>query len=119
MKRLLLILIATVVFGNLFAITEEKEKTITNSEPTAVTVSVNGQVVDKETGEVLTGAYVQIEGTDLFTYTDFEGSFTFNNLKPGNYTALVSFISYEKNKISIETSTKKDIKIELKATSIK
>lgn len=117
MKRILLLIIAMVVIGNLIAI-GENDKTVVNSETSTAYVTLNGKVVDKQTGEVLTGAYVQLEGTEIFTYTDFDGSFTFNNLKPGTYTAVVTFISYEKGKVDIEISKKKDVKIELETASL-
>lgn len=119
MKKILLSVIAMVVLNGLFANPEGKEKTSANSEPSTATVSITGQVVDKETGEALTGVYVQIEGTELIAYTDFEGSFSFKNLKPGTYTACATLISYEKSKINLQTTSSKNLKIELETAKNK
>jgi len=37
-----------------------------------------------------------LAGTDLVTDTDFDGNFYFNSLKPGKYTIVTNYISYEK-----------------------
>lgn len=58
---------------------------------------ISGQVIDQKTGESLAGALVQLEGTDIKTYTDFEGKFSFENITPGNYVVNVSMISYNSN----------------------
>ena len=52
-------------------------------------------VSDKVSGEYLTGVKVRLKGSDIVEYTDFDGQFSFNNLKPGKYTVDVEFISYD------------------------
>lgn len=64
----------------------------TNSEATTV---LTGTVADSGSGELLAGVEVQLEGTDLKTYTDFDGNFTFN-VKPGEYKVVANYISYKK-----------------------
>ncbi len=59
------------------------------------TLSVSGTVVDEETGELLVGVAVVIEETNQKVYTDFEGNFTFNNVKKGTYNVKAELISYE------------------------
>lgn len=125
MKRVILIS-AMVIVGTLLAKSETTDKTTSNNATTSesanvnvAVVSVNGKIIDKETGEALTGVLVQINGTGLSTYSDFEGSFSFNNLKPGNYTATVTFISYDKNTINIDTKVQKNIEVALSSTSYK
>jgi hypothetical protein len=58
------------------------------------TGSIEGTVIDKATGEPLTGATVQIVGTTTGKITDSEGNFTLPNLKAGTYNLLFSFVSY-------------------------
>ncbi|MFU8844426.1 MAG: carboxypeptidase-like regulatory domain-containing protein [Bacteroidales bacterium] len=62
-------------------------------------IALSGSVVDFNSGEVLTGVEVKIEGTDIITYTDFDGNFEFNNMMPGNYNLIASFISYNNSLI--------------------
>lgn len=57
---------------------------------------IAGKVIDKKTGEELIGVSVQIEGTNIGTATDFEGSFTLNNIVPGTYNLVFTYISYQK-----------------------
>lgn len=121
MKRIVLIA-AIVALGTLLAKSEGKDKvtsTANSTEVSATVISINGKVTDKETGEALAGALVHIDDTNLSAYSDFEGSFTFNNLKPGNYTATVTFISYEKSMVEINALSQKDITVELSSIAVK
>jgi len=74
-------------------------------------------VTDKSSSEALVGVEVQIEGTNQKVYTDFDGKFTFCNLKPGEYKLVASYISYEKNvveHIDAEKSNQVSILLESK-----
>jgi hypothetical protein len=85
-----------------------------NGNPPAAT-TITGKVIDNMTSEELAGVTVQIEGTELKTYTDIEGNFTIEGLQPGNYDLKVSYISYketELNNISVEPASK-DLEIKL------
>ena len=50
-----------------------------SSENPPKTVNFSGKVIDKSSEEALAGALVIIEGTDMETYTDFEGNFSFKS----------------------------------------
>ncbi len=69
------------------------------TNPPAQTVTLSGHVKDLNTGESLAGVVVIMEGTDIKTYTDFDGNFIIKNLKPGTYNVVASFISYKKSLI--------------------
>ncbi|NOY38167.1 MAG: carboxypeptidase-like regulatory domain-containing protein [Chlorobi bacterium] len=92
---------------------KDKEKT---STPVA-TASISGQVIDDETGEVLTGVLVKINSTGQETYTDFNGYFNFENVQPGAYEVVTKLISYQvhvdKN-IKVEKAAKKSVKVKMK-----
>lgn len=62
---------------------------------------LNGCIIDSKSLETLVGVEVRIEGTNLKTYTDFDGHFSFGNLKPDKYKIVASYISYEKNTIEV------------------
>lgn len=68
-------------------------------------VELNGSITDFNSSETLVGVEVQIEGTNLKTYTDFDGNFSFENIIPGNYKIVASYISYEKNTVNIDATT--------------
>lgn len=74
-----------------------KENETKNPAPVenAATLVLAGSIADAISGESLAGVEVKIEGTDLKTYTDFDGNFTFNGVKPGEYKVVTSYISYK------------------------
>lgn len=63
--------------------------------PMSKSITLTGQVVDFNSGEVLTGVEVSIEGTDIVTYTDFDGNFEIRDITPGTYNVIASLISYK------------------------
>ncbi len=63
----------------------------------ALNNTISGVVLDKTTGESLTGVEVSVEGTNLKTYTDFDGKFVFENVKAGEYKVMANYISYGNN----------------------
>ncbi len=115
MKKLLIaaILVLTIVAVN----AKEKEgKTIdTASEATMV---ISGSIADQNSGESLVGVEVKIEGTDLKTYTDFDGNFTFKNVKAGEHKLVTNYISYQKKSETFNVSSiENNIKIKLQSSN--
>ena len=49
------------------------------------TGAIKGNIKERKTGEPLTGATIQIEGSSVGTITDLDGNFEFQNLSSGNY----------------------------------
>jgi outer membrane receptor protein involved in Fe transport len=77
----------------------------------AQNAKLTGLVTDKK-GEKLAGANVYIKELEKGTATDLNGVFTLEKLIPGNYTLVVSFISYDKKSEQIiltEGSNKHDV----------
>ena len=84
---------------------ESKSENISTGK--AVSTELSGQVVDKNTNETLVGVKVAIKGTDMVAYTDFDGKYHFDNLKPGKYNVTASYISYENKTVeNIELTPK-------------
>lgn len=94
MKTQLFILSIVLFFGLSSFKSDESAKKADESN-----VCLTGTIVDGANGETLAGVEVSIEGTDLKTYTDFEGKFSFNGLKAGNYKVVTNYVSYS----SVET----------------
>jgi hypothetical protein len=112
MKKLMIgflsIMLAVAVTAN-----EKEGKTAVNSDNTA-TVALSGTVLDSNSGELLVGVEVKIEGTDTKTYTDFDGNFTFDNMKPGEYKLVANYISYKKCTETLKVDGKENqVKIKL------
>ncbi|MCD8263491.1 MAG: TonB-dependent receptor [Tannerellaceae bacterium] len=61
----------------------------------AQTGVICGTITDAKYKEPLIGASVVIEGTSTGAITDINGYFRIEGLKPGNYTILVSYVSYQ------------------------
>jgi hypothetical protein len=104
MKKLnVILLVIALVFG--FSATYASNDGV---NPPAKTVSLTGKVIDKTNQEALVGALVKIEGTDLETYTDFEGNFSFEGLTPDIYKVKCSMISYSEFEKELEIEKSKE-----------
>lgn len=106
MKQLFIatLLVVTV----LTAQAKEKELKDTETKGEATTILL-GTIADDKSGETLVGVEVKLEGTDLKTYTDFDGNFSFKNVKPGAYKLTSNYISYEKKtkRFNVSPTTEK------------
>ncbi len=101
------ILLACIVTFSSF--TNEKPESNNPSK----TLIIKGSVTDSQNGESLVGVKISIEGTNLVTYTDFDGNFEFDNMNSTqNYSITTEYISYKESKL-------KDIKIDKNSKLIK
>lgn len=78
--------------------------------------SIVGQVIDKKTGEPLTGVAVKLTGLNLTVYTDFDGNFSVNNVIPGKYDLMISMLTYKKlnkEKFTVAKGENNYLKVEL------
>jgi len=67
------------------------------------TGSIVGKLTDKEYGdEPLAFANVIIKGTNVGTISDIDGLYSFENLVPGSYTLVYSFVGYQTQEITVE-----------------
>ncbi len=80
----------------------------------AATSIMSGTVLDAATGEALVGAVVEVEGTDLKTYTDLNGEFTLKDVKVGECNLKVNYISYREVKVNNITMTQDSNVVEVK-----
>jgi len=62
-------------------------------------IAIQGRVTDKKANEPLTGAAILVEGTTKGTTADIDGYYEISGLVPGNYTLVVSYVSYNKQRI--------------------
>jgi outer membrane receptor for ferrienterochelin and colicin len=78
--------------------------------------TIGGQVLDVKTNEAIIGANVVIQGTTVGGSTDLDGNFIINNVKPGTYTLVVSYIAYKSQVIAdvvVESGKKTTLAIQL------
>ncbi len=82
-KRGLLMMIL-LLFGSILALTAR-----------AQTGVICGTVTDAKFKEPLIGATVSIEGTTMGAITDMDGNFRLENIQPGKYALIASYVSYQ------------------------
>lgn len=108
-----IIIAAFLVLLTLASNAKEKEANSADTKSSATTI-ITGSIADENSGESLVGVEVSIKGTNIKTYTDFDGNFKFENLKPGEYTLSTNYISYKKQLQSLNTANEnKSLKIKL------
>ncbi len=113
----LLVLITLVAFTTNI-INKENSKEATVSETSFNHFSLKGKVLDLSSGEALAGVEVKLEGYNQKVYTDFDGNYSFNNLKPGKYNVIASYISYNKSYIEkLNLSSNEDLNIKLQTSN--
>ncbi|MBI9054410.1 MAG: TonB-dependent receptor [Bacteroidales bacterium] len=81
--------------------------------------NITGLVIDSKTKEKLVGANVIIKELQRGISTNNDGYFTFENIKNGEYTIVVSFIGYDeiKEKINIDNNSI-ELDIELNSSAV-
>ena len=76
--------------------------------------SIKGKIIDETNSDVLIGATVKIEGTKFGAITDLEGTYIIDNLTPGVYNILVSYIGYSDKLVKgIEIKANENIKLDV------
>ncbi|MFN3693934.1 MAG: carboxypeptidase-like regulatory domain-containing protein, partial [Ignavibacterium sp.] len=83
--------------------------------------TITGYVLDKETGEPIIGANVLIENSNIGAATDLEGKFIIENVNPGKYNIIISYISYSKLTIKdvvVTAGKSTDLKVALTSEAI-
>lgn len=118
MKKVIFALLIAFVSTTVFAEKAEvKSTTSTETKSESAVFSLTGNVIDEVSGEALVGVEVKIDGSDVKTYTDFDGHFVINNLKAGDCKLVTSYTSYNKNEKSLQVNSKTNqVKIELQAS---
>ena len=111
MKKILFGIMALLVTIAVSA--KENETKTASATDNAASLVLTGTISDANSGESLVGVEVKIEGTDLKTYTDFDGNFTFSNVKPGEYKVIANYISYKPVSKTLEANAKNN-ELELK-----
>ena len=89
----------------------------------AQTGKIDGVVADAATGETIPGATVVIEGTGQGGATQVDGYYFINNVRPGTYTLVVSFVGFatqrvEGVRVSTGLTTTRDIQLSEEAVGL-
>lgn len=107
--------VAMMVMVTFNAFAGPETKTENPGEPAVASTSISGVIIDEETGEALTGVEVKLNGSTEKTYTDFDGKFVFDGVKPGDYSVEAKIISYKpvERKLKVNTNEMHALNIEL------
>lgn len=118
MKKLLTLAIAAILISAVNVQAAQDDDNDKNENNATNTVALQGQVVDMKSGEALTGVKVNVQGTDVSAYTDFEGNFTVQGLNPGVYELNSSYISYQDQtleSVELQVNDKNQVTIRMKS----
>ena len=85
---------------------------------TAERLTIQGLVYDNENKEPLTGATIILKGTQNYGIAGLDGTFKINNILPGEYKIIVSFISYDTHTETINIIENKTLSIGLNTATI-
>jgi hypothetical protein len=97
--------------------TDSKTETKTDSKLETTMLSLSGNIIDEVSGEALVGVEVKVDGTDMKTYTDFDGHFVIDKLKAGPCKLVTNYTSYNKKEKTLKVDSKSNqVKIELTAS---
>lgn len=102
-KLLLLIVICALAFPALPGPKVDKDKMESN-EDVIIKAVLNGKIIDANTNEGLAGVKIQLYGSDIITYTDFDGNFKFEGLEPQACAIIINYISYYQKVVNINLS---------------
>jgi outer membrane receptor for ferrienterochelin and colicin len=81
---------------------------------------IEGEVVDKDTKQVVVGAVIEVTNTEIYTTTDINGNFKIENLKPRTYHLKVSapyYLTTYKTDINVTGVQSSKVEIELQSAS--
>jgi TonB-dependent starch-binding outer membrane protein SusC len=84
------------------------------------TGSIEGTVVDRATGDGLAGATVRISGTQRGAAADVEGNFRIENLQPGQYELIASFVGFrqERQTVTVVAGETEQVRFQLRTDAL-
>ena len=90
---------------------------VSTSIPQAFAGDILGTVIDTELNEPLYGAVIKVMNSQTGAVADLEGNFSIRNLKKGEYTLEISYLSFLTQHIQIQVPAKGavNVKVEMKA----
>jgi hypothetical protein len=119
MKRILVLLIAALTLNVFGATTDDKTKGESTTSLPVKSITINGKVTDKLTGEALAGVAVKTDGSTT-CYSDFDGNFSIqvNPEKLENLSAELISYSTSVVKVDINKTINPTLKIKIELEPI-
>ncbi len=75
--------------------------------------TISGYIRDKESGETLVGATVQLTQTKQGTVSNKSGYYALSEIQPGTYTVVFSFLGYERREMTVELKKRESRRIDI------
>ena len=88
-----------------------KESSSTSVADAPKTITIEGNVVDKTTGEALIGACVELDGKKV--YTDFDGNFKVETTVADKLVLQTEMVSYQKENLEVKPLENNKLTIQL------
>lgn len=82
--------------------------------PAEITTALSGRVVADGSGQPVGGARVQLEGTEIASVTDADGTFLLPNVTPAAYVILVSREGFETVRARVDLGSQPNPRLELR-----
>lgn len=93
---------------------EGKKDQVKEESGTARNLVLSGKVTDTESGEALTGVKIELAGTGLSAYTDFDGKYQIEVPSSGVYIVNYQMITYKPvEKIQVEVKGSKQVNADI------
>ena len=106
MKNIISVLTIILVFS----LVKANASTTSDGNPAKKSNKLSGFVIDKQTGESLSGVKIRIENSDVVVFTDIDGYFELENTNTNNSTLTFDYVSYQLVKVDIESE---NVQVEL------
>ena len=110
MKKLILLLSVLAITINCFS--KDNAGNIKSEAKT-----IKGKVVDKETGEALTGVAIKLEGKSSVCFTDFEGNFVIQDVEPGTHELSATMVSYKNETVKVNPKNNNNLSVYIESLS--
>ncbi len=83
--------------------------------PAAAQSGLRGRVTDRQSGDALAGATVQVAGSPTGTVADLDGRYALS-VRPGRYTLQISYVGYRTARVEVTvaagTTTEQDVRLQ-------
>jgi len=80
--------------------------------------TIEGSIIDSQTGEALPGANLLLQGTSLGAASDLNGKFTIRNVPPGSYKMRATYIGYNYKEVNVVVQAGATLKLEVKLEAV-
>lgn len=78
----------------------------------AQTGTIEGTIVDAQSGTTLPGATVKVQGTNIGTAADMDGKYVLQGVDPGTWTLEATFVGYSPKRTTVEVVANETITVD-------